>query len=334
MENQVVVYESPERLQTLRTIAGERIALMTKWHPSDGLAGWVQTLKPDAVEIDADDIKAEDVQAFHRLGIKVQAKVLGAWDKPEYWDRAIEAGVDWLQTDLAEEILARDFQRRVPKRPALVSLHRGASRYAPENTLLAFAKAARMGADYVEFDVRTSRDGQFYLLHDGRLDRTTNGSGPLAEKLSEQLMHLDAGVWFGRPYAGLHLPTLDSFLAAVPAGLQLYLDAKAITPEALSEAVERHGLATRTIVYQSAEYLTRLKAINPRIRRCHHWPGPSKSTDWRRHFSPTPWTPDGTSCRKKSLTAVTLVASRSFPMRWAPTRRSNATSRRWSGASI
>ena len=266
MENQVIVYESRERLETLRAIAGERIAVMTKWHPGDGFAGWVQTLKPDAVEIDADEIAPADVQAFHRLGIKVQAKVLGAWDKPEYWDKAIQAGVDWLQTDLAEEILARDFQRRMPKRPAWVSFHRGASRYAPENTLSAFAKAARMGADYVEFDVRTSRDGQFYLLHDGRLDRTSDGSGPLAEQLGEQVAHLDAGAWFGRPYADLPLPTLDAFLAAVPAGLQLYFDAKAITPEALSDAVERHGLATRTVVYQSAEYLARLKAINPRIR--------------------------------------------------------------------
>jgi len=105
----------------------------------------------------------------------------------------------------------------------------------------------------------------FYLLHDERLERTANGSGLLAEQSSEYLMYLDAGAWFGHPYTDQPLPTLDSFLAAVLAGLQLHFDAKAITPEALSDAVERHGLATRIIVYQSAEYLIRLKAINPHI---------------------------------------------------------------------
>jgi glycerophosphoryl diester phosphodiesterase len=266
MEHQVIVYENPEWLQALRALVTDKISVMSKWHPKDGFDGWVESLKPDAVELDANEITPAIVAEFHGRGIKVEVKVLGDWDQPEFWDLAIKAGVDWLQTDLAEEIIARDFQQRTPQRPCLVSFHRGANRYAPENTLPAFAKAGRLGADYVEFDVHTSRDGQCFLLHDSRLDRTTNGKGPLAEQTAEELVKLNAGGWFGRPYAALPLPTLDDFLAAVPPDLQLYFDAKAITPEALSAAVESHQLAERTIVYQSADYLLKLKAINPRIR--------------------------------------------------------------------
>ena len=146
------------------------------------------------------------------------------------------------------------------------SLHRGASRYAPENTLPAFEKAIRLGADFVEFDVRTTSDGKFYLLHDSALDGKTNGKGPIAETPSSVIATLSAGVKFGRSYARLGLPTLDDFLKAVAGKVDLYFDAKAIAPEALAAALEQHGVVERTVVYGSPAYLARLKAINPRIR--------------------------------------------------------------------
>ena len=59
--------------------------------------------------------------------------------------------------------------------------HRGARGLAPENTLPAFAKALRLGVDYVEFDVRTTSDGKFYLLHDSTLNGKTDGQGPIAD---------------------------------------------------------------------------------------------------------------------------------------------------------
>jgi len=67
---------------------------------------WAQSNHLDAVEIDAPEVAAEVCQAFHTLGIKVQAKNLGDWDRPEYWAKAIAAGADWIQTDLPEEVLA------------------------------------------------------------------------------------------------------------------------------------------------------------------------------------------------------------------------------------
>ena len=199
------------------------------------------------MEIDAPEANAEVCQAFHALGIKVQTKNLGDWDRPEWWTKAIAAGADWLQTDLPEEVLATALWQRVKTRPVRFSLHRGASRYAPENTLPAFEKAIRLGADFVEFDVRTTSDGKLYLLHDGSLD----GKGPIAETPSSVVATLSAGVKFGRSYAKLGLPTLEDFLNAVAGKVDLYFDAKAIAPEALVAALERHKVVERTVVYGS-----------------------------------------------------------------------------------
>jgi glycerophosphoryl diester phosphodiesterase len=218
------------------------------------------------VEIDAGELTPAVVDQFHSLGIKVEARSLGNWDRVEYWAKEIEAGVDWIQTDLPEDVLAWNFHRLVPKPPVLVSCHRGANRYCPENTLPAFAKAGSLGVDYIEFDVRATRDGKYFLLHDGRLNRTTDGSGPIVDSTSDQVSKLYAGGWFGLPYATAPVPTLDAFLASIPPRMQLYFDAKAIPAQVLSDAIEQYHFAERTIVYQSAEFLLQLKAINPKIR--------------------------------------------------------------------
>src|SRR5262245_20979348 len=124
----------------------------------------------------------------------------GSWFAPRY------AGERLLSLQEAFEI-AREVLRRIPMRPIRISHHRGANRYAPENTLPAFEKSIRMGADFVEFDVRTTRDGQFFLLHDGDLSRTTNRAGPIRDLSADVVTGLDAGSWFGRPFAGVRPPT-------------------------------------------------------------------------------------------------------------------------------
>jgi len=97
-------------------------------------------------------------------------------------------------------------------------------------------------------------------------DGATDGKGPIAQMPSSVIATLSAGVKFGRHYAKVGLPTLDEFLQVVAGKVDLYFDAKAITPEALAAAVEQHGVVERTVVYGSPAYLARLKAINPRIR--------------------------------------------------------------------
>jgi len=266
MERQIVVYSDLEELRRVQTASADKVATMTKWRPGVGGPEWAISNGLAAVEIDALEITSEIVAGFKRAGIKVQAKVLGDFDNSEFWERALVSGVDWLQTDLPEELLAHALWRRLPRRPVQISLHRGASRYAPENTIPAFAKTVRMGADYVEFDVRATTDGDFFLLHDSRLDRTTDGSGPINMLGTEAVRNLSAGVKFSRQYVEVRLPTLDQFMSAFAGKTGFYFDAKAIPPAALAEALERHNMVERTVVYQSPQYLAELKAINPKIR--------------------------------------------------------------------
>ena len=90
--------------------------------------------------------------------------------------------------------------------------HRGASGYAPENTMAAFDKALEMKADYIEIDVQLSKDGEVVLMHDGMIDRTTDGSGSVDDYTLEELKQLDAGSWFGPQFAGEQIPTLEEVL--------------------------------------------------------------------------------------------------------------------------
>lgn len=84
--------------------------------------------------------------------------------------------------------------------------HRGASAYAPENTLAAFDKALTMGCTYIEFDVILSADGEPFVFHDESLKRTTDGQGEIGLVNADYLQGLDAGRWFSRRFRGERIP--------------------------------------------------------------------------------------------------------------------------------
>jgi glycerophosphoryl diester phosphodiesterase len=127
-----------------------------------------------------------------------------------------------------------------------VLAHRGASGYAPENTLAAFDRAIEMGAPGAETDVRSTADGVLILLHDRTLDRTTNGRGPVAEQDFAAVRALDAGAWMDPRFAGERVPTADEFLRRFGGRLALTLEVMQPGIEArLVELVRAHGLLAR-----------------------------------------------------------------------------------------
>nr|WP_241837816.1 glycerophosphodiester phosphodiesterase family protein [Streptomyces sp. CB03234] len=105
----------------------------------------------------------------------------------------------------------------------LVIAHRGASAYAPENTLAAIDLARDMGFTWVENDVQRTRDGELVVLHDDSLARTTDveqrfpGRAPWKVKdfTAAEIATLDAGSWFGEKWAGARVPTLEQYLNRV-----------------------------------------------------------------------------------------------------------------------
>jgi len=91
--------------------------------------------------------------------------------------------------------------------------HRGAGKFAPENTLAAMRLGAQRGFTMVEYDVKLSRDGVAILLHDDKIDRTSNGAGNAADMTLAELAALDFGAWHGARYAGEPIATLYSIAA-------------------------------------------------------------------------------------------------------------------------
>lgn len=166
-------------------------------------------------------------------------------------------------------------------RPLLIA-HRGASAWAPENTLAAFAEAIALGADGIELDVQMTRDGQVVVIHDETVGRTTDGRGRVSDLTLDDLRRLDAGSWFNRAYprraraeyVGLTVPTLDEALALLrPTPLFLCLELKPLGEraarliEATLGAVSTAGMDDR-VVYASFDHQL-MKQVKRQAPRAH-----------------------------------------------------------------
>jgi glycerophosphoryl diester phosphodiesterase len=105
--------------------------------------------------------------------------------------------------------------------------HRGARARAPENTLAAFAAAREDGATWIECDIKLTSDGVPILMHDDTLDRTTNGTGAVADMNWAEMQLLDAGNWFDPSFKGTRIPSLaDVLVFARSSGMRLNLELK------------------------------------------------------------------------------------------------------------
>lgn len=180
---------------------------------------------------------------------------------PVEWLVPWPALFEWIPGRVAWRV--DELERTIPpsERRVLRIAHRGASAYAPENTLAAIAKAAALGADMAELDVQISVDGVPVILHDADLARTTNGSGMVREHLVSELKELDAG-------DGEQIPTLEeAILSCVEHELGLYLELKTSqTTVAVVDLVRRHGVERETIVSSfRPDWLADLKALAPEI---------------------------------------------------------------------
>ena len=132
--------------------------------------------------------------------------------------------------------------------------HRGASAAAPQNTLAAFRKAVELGADGVELDVQLSADGAVVVIHDFTVDKTTNGTGRVADKTLAELKALDAGSRFSPQFAGERIPTLAEVFEAIDGRLMVNVELKApsqnwntalVAP--VLEIVRRYGMQAKVI---------------------------------------------------------------------------------------
>lgn len=154
--------------------------------------------------------------------------------------------------------------------------HRGASAYAPENTIAAFDEAVALGAQFIEFDVRLTKDGVPVVIHDATLERTTNGQGNVADHCRFDLLRYDAGTWVHPRFAGLRIPTLEETLLAVGPLATPVIELKApVPPLVLEELLLKYDLIGDSLLISfDHAYLGALRKQNKDFRLgvlAQHW---------------------------------------------------------------
>jgi glycerophosphoryl diester phosphodiesterase len=137
--------------------------------------------------------------------------------------------------------------------------HRGVMDVEPENTLRSFVRAEREGMDVIELDLHLSKDGALVVMHDTEVDRTTDGSGPIADFTLAELRELDAG-------EGERIPVFEEVLDAVKAPLQAEIKDIAAA-QALAEVIKRRGLLNRVeVISFHDEALAEIRRLLPAVR--------------------------------------------------------------------
>ena len=155
----------------------------------------------------------------------------------------------------------------------LIWAHRGASGYAPENTLLAFKKAIELGANGIELDVQMTKDGELVVCHDETIDRTSNGSGWIKDMTLAELKSLDFSCG-QKDFAGVTIPTMrEVFELLAPTGLIINIELKTgivFYPgmaEKLLELTSECGFSDR-VIYSSFNHYTvkHIREIAPKTK--------------------------------------------------------------------
>jgi glycerophosphoryl diester phosphodiesterase len=132
--------------------------------------------------------------------------------------------------------------------------HRGDEACAPENTLSAFKQAADKGADAIEFDVELTKDDHVIVFHDKTVERTTNGSGEVAQLSFAALRDLDASVKFPGPFSNEKIPTLDEVFETVGNRLYMNIEIKNFSllndtlVQKVTNSIKKHGMQERVLL--------------------------------------------------------------------------------------
>lgn len=137
-----------------------------------------------------------------------------------------------------------------PRHGIYVVAHRGAHIGIPENSLPAYEKAISLGCDFVEIDVRTTRDGQFVSIHSSTTGEYTQGASVAVRDLSfAELRSIDLGAGFGPEYRGTRIPSLREILILCKGRTGIYLDLKDADVKALSDTISNYGMTQDIIWY-------------------------------------------------------------------------------------
>lgn len=149
--------------------------------------------------------------------------------------------------------------------PIAVIGHRAGAAIAPENTLGAIRQAIRLRADYVEVDVRTTRDGALVIMHDARVDRMTDGHGAVRDLTLAEIRRLRVKNEFGPSFEKERVPAFDEVLSLCRGKVHVYLDHKDADTAAVLAALRARRMEKSVLVYNGPEGVKEWKRLAPTI---------------------------------------------------------------------
>ncbi len=163
---------------------------------------------------------------------------------------------------------------RTTKIPVVgIAVHRAANEFAPENTLASMQIALDLEVDYIEMDVRQTKDGKSVILHDGNLNRTTSGRGPLKELNFNEARALSAGSWFDPFFATEKIPTLEESCILLADHNEksrhktyFYVDCKDINIPVLIGALSKYKLLEGSVFYVNEQQIGQIRSLAPNAR--------------------------------------------------------------------
>ncbi|MBS4201687.1 DUF1080 domain-containing protein [Bacillus sp. FJAT-49732] len=156
-------------------------------------------------------LSAEIVHTLHTRMVSVWG--VGA-ESEKAAHELIHFGVDGIITDHPEasaQAFSKYPENTIVQRP-IIAAHRGIPSLAPENTMSSFRLAYELGADMIETDVKVTKDNKLVIMHDDTVNRTTNGTGRVADLTLEEIKQLDAGSKFSAEFTGEKIPTFREYL--------------------------------------------------------------------------------------------------------------------------
>ncbi len=151
-----------------------------------------------------------------------------------------------------------------------ICAHRGDKAVFPENTVPAFKSAAEKGAAMVEMDVQRCATGELVIMHDATVDRTTNGTGKIAELTFAQIRALDAGVKKNPGFAGTKVPTFDEAIDCLPKDvIWINVHCSSNVADEVAKTIKEKGRLHQAFISTSLSAIERARKVVPEVLSCN-----------------------------------------------------------------
>jgi len=169
---------------------------------------------------------------------------------------------------------------RAPNQTTYVIAHRGAHQNIPENSLAAYKKAIDLGCDFVEIDVRTTKDGHFVSVHNANVEKYVSGvSAEVKDLTLAELKSLDIGEKIGAEWKGTQIPTFEEILQLCQGKIGIYLDLKDAPVDELMLLIKKYNMESDVIWYVPASYFLKMNNVETLFGSSFIMPDPGEEAN-------------------------------------------------------